>query len=151
MTINNDQLEFEALRMFNVDSKMFWAVIEAGEREFGYVRPPSDSICQIGLKDWVKITRGERASTRGKHPKPDLLNLAIQTIVGDRPDINEAAMRRSLWLTREFAFLDANDLEVGALASATQIRWESKSGRDKVAPLSGLKDRLSRAKKIRAN
>lgn len=142
--------EFEALRMFNVRSKMFWAGVAASEERTGYV-PPSNSISGTELKNRARKWRLDVASKGGRALKADPLTLAIRKIVVGRPDITEIALRKALYSMTDFAFLDAKDLRANTLRSATQIQYYSISGKEKVAPLSGLKDRLSREKKIRAN
>ena len=70
-------------------------------------------------------------------PRPDRLNTAIGAIVNREPRISEKGVLAKLQALDWFTFTaDAN------------IEWVEEAGDKKSSPMSGLKDRVSRAKKL---
>jgi hypothetical protein len=139
------QRQFEKLRMMDASNKAFWGGIAARNREledmgFNLWDPPVD-IDQI-----KKETLRELATKGGRASKPDWLTSEIARIVDRHPDISEVALRKQLAGRPEVQFLDETGFS--SPADATQISYAHRGG-EKVIPCSGLKDRLSRAKKSR--
>jgi hypothetical protein len=87
----------------------------------------------------------EQAAKGGQASKADWLTVEIRRMVNENPEVSENALRKQLSKLPEVEFLCDSDMQVSPTL-ATRIRFMS-HGRLKEIPCSGLKDRLSRAKK----
>jgi hypothetical protein len=87
------------------------------------------------LKDWFLQQQGRIG---GRATKADTLHEIINNIVQQRPDITERELLG--WLKKQQGLGIIQDLDERA------IWFTTKDGRSKSAAISGLKDRLSRAK-----
>ena len=82
----------------------------------------------------------EQARRAGRAKKTDALQDLIISLVGERPNMTGPELLARLEEEQYGAVID--DIEEG------MIYFKGSNGRLKEAPISGLKDRLSRAKKI---
>lgn len=80
----------------------------------------------------------ERARNAGRAPKKDALQALIEDLVEENPNITEPQLRVLLTRQRFPGLIEDVDDE--------DIWFKNKNGRSKAAKISGLKDRLSRAK-----
>ena len=142
------QRQFEKLRMMDASNKAFWGGIAARNRELEDLKFNLREL-DADREQLKKETLRELATKGGRAPKPDWLTSEIARIVDRHPDISESALRKQLASCPEVQFLDETGL-LTSPAHATQISYAHRGG-EKVIPCSGLKDRLSRAKRNRAN
>jgi hypothetical protein len=87
------------------------------------------------------ITGKRRQSANGRKPRPDELQLLIEGILAARPDIKLASLLGELRRSQDGEVIDNIDDAEGV------IEWRGKNNPAGTAPISGLKDRLSRARK----
>ena len=97
-----------------------------------------------------RVIRGQFAREGGKSRKPDALQQIIERLVKGDPNLSERGLYHAL--REEMTDCTITQIHGGSDgAREGEICFISDDGKQKSAPLSGLKDRLSRAKKIRAN
>jgi hypothetical protein len=141
------QMHAEKIRMMNAINKSFWNGIAARDRQLEdrgidlWTTPFSRSQFQD------QILKAQ-ASKGGQAAKADWLTLEIRRIVDRNPEVSENDLRNQLSKLDEVEFLSDTDMPVRHNL-AIRICYMS-HGRWKKIPCSGLKDRLSRTKKIRA-
>lgn len=97
----------------------------------------------------IKAIHKERARHAGKAPKSDALNILIENIVRSNPNISAKELEATLRNTSKY-----DGLHGGIILTITDDLIEYKNGENKkgdaiikTAKISGLKDRLTNAKK----
>jgi hypothetical protein len=83
----------------------------------------------------------------GKQAKPDALQRVIEKIVKEKPNTTGHELLRGLPDGEWAGTVTKIDKKNEVLAGVAMIHFVEENGMPKVAPISGLKDRLSRAKK----
>jgi hypothetical protein len=142
------QRQSEKLRMMDAMNKAFWGVITPLNREIEDLKFNLRELA-ADREQLKKETLRELATKGCRASKPDWLTSEIARIVDLQPDISESALRKQLARCPEVQFLSETGLWASP-ARPTQISYAHRGG-ERVIPCSGLKDRLSRAKKNRAN
>jgi len=96
-------------------------------------------IVQRNPEDAERVRRRSMSRKGGSVPKTDALQMLIQVCVREAPEIN----RRKLWHRLR------QELGRGTITAidAQRIEFRTSNGKFKISPVSGLKDRLSRAKR----
>lgn len=90
------------------------------------------------LAEFSQMSARERGANGGRSRKPDALNLIIESLVAKRPRVSLAQLLDSLKQHEGLGVIsDIADNEIGYVTK----------GHSKVIRVSGLKDRLSRARK----
>jgi hypothetical protein len=128
---------------------MFWAGMVARARQFEDA-PLAERVYPHEKEEFRSEFLRDLAAKGGRAPKADVLTVAIREIVEQCPDISEKGLRKMLTRYPGIDFLNCNDMETNGLGAVTKIRYENRAGLEEEIPVSALKDRLSRAKSIRA-
>jgi hypothetical protein len=96
-----------------------------------------------------KIMLRELARKAGRARKADALHQLIREIAKDEPKITEPQLIHLLAGERGAGVVTSIDGPSKGLAGVRQIHWVDDKERQKATPVSCLKDRLYRAKKVR--
>jgi hypothetical protein len=97
-------------------------------------------------KKTVERLRRGQARKGGLASKTDSLQKIIMKFVLENPNMTQRKLLSSL-KKQEFLELSFDNKSNVLAGDGVMIRWSSEDGRKDCAPVSGLKDRLSRAKK----
>jgi hypothetical protein len=133
--------------MINARNTAFWDIVKARNRQLENMgfNPWS---AQLSMEELTVQILREQASRAGRRPKADWLTSQICRIVDVNADISEETLRKRLSKLANVEFHDSDEMPITP-ARATSICYVHR-GREKEILCSGLKDRLSRAKKDRA-
>jgi hypothetical protein len=137
----------EQSRIINIRNKAFWDGVSARNRQLedkGF-ELWGDPLNKAQHKGQVLK---EQASKGGRSPKADWLTVQIRLAVDKHPDISELDLKKRLSKLRDVTFHDANEMPTSPDRGITICYPNGLSDRE--IPCSGLKDRLSRAKRDRA-
>jgi hypothetical protein len=107
---------------------------------------------ELAVEDAAKasaLVTSEQARKGGSSKKTDVLQALIVRIVREKPSITELELLKKLKaMSHGEAIEDIDDVANLKSGEKPQIHFQSRDGGSRFAPVSGLKHRLSRARKI---